>query len=402
MRVLCVALGLTLGAIAMAYAQGGRQIINPDASRPFSGGVKAGNFVYVAGSVGTDSAGAIAKGDVKAQTKQTLQNIDAILKKGGSSLANAASIMVYMRNASDFPAMNEAYAAMFAKDPPTRTTVVINQAFANADALVEIAAVGIANGAERMAVHPSDWVRSPAPYNYGIKSGDTLFLSGLVSRNGKDNTNVKGDMAAQTKTILDNGAAVLKQAGMSFADVVASRVYITDEANFQAMNAAYRPYFTAGSLPARATVKVGLTSADYVVEITMIAVKNASRKAVATPNADGSTPAANPNANLSAAIQVGNRLYVSGITGNTASNKGDAKTQTAETLTRIERTLKAAGFDWSNVVDSTVYLGNMADYQGMNGAYREKLMKDFPARATVGTGLMGADAAVEIMMVAAK
>jgi 2-iminobutanoate/2-iminopropanoate deaminase len=388
--------------MAMAYAQAGRQIINPDATRPFSGGVKSGNFLFVAGSVGTDATGAVAKGDVKAQTKQTLQNIDAILKKGGSSLANAASVTVYMRNASDFAGMNEAYAAMFPKDPPTRTTVMINQPFAAADALVEIAAVGIANGAERQVIHPSDWVRSPAPYNYGIKSGDTLFLSGLVSRNGKDNTNVKGDMTAQTKTVLDNGAAILKQAGMSFGDVVASRVYITDEANFQAMNAAYRPYFTAGSLPARATVKTGLTSPDYLVEITMVAVKDPSRKAVATPNADGSTPAPNANANLSAAIQVGNRLYVSGITGNTASNKGDATAQTAEALARIERTLKAAGYDWSNLVDSTVYLSNMADYQTMNTAYRDKLMKDFPARATVGTGLMGADAAVEIMMVAAK
>jgi 2-iminobutanoate/2-iminopropanoate deaminase len=396
------ALLLCFGAIAMAYAQAARQIINPDASRPFSGGVKSGNFVFVAGSVGTDASGGVAKGDVKAQTKQTLQNIDAILKKGGSSLANAASVTVYMRNASDFAGMNEAYAAMFPKDPPTRTTVMINQPFAAADALVEIAAVGIVNGAERQVIHPSDWVRSPAPYNYGIKSGDTLFLSGLVSRNGKDNTNVKGDMTAQTKTVLDNGAAILKQAGMTFGDVVASRVYITDETNFQAMNAAYRPYFTAGSMPARATVKTGLTSADYLVEITMVAVKEASRKAIATPNADGSMPAPNANANLSAAVQVGNRLYVSGITGNTASNKGDAKAQTTEALARIERTLKAAGYDWANVVDSTVYLSSMTDYQTMNGAYREKLMKDFPARATVGTGLMGADAAVEIMMVAAK
>ena len=401
MRAYAVLL-LAVSTVAITGAQSGHQVINPDATRPFSGGVKAGTFVYVAGSVGTDAKGAIAKGDVKAQTKQTLENIDAILKKGGSSLANAASVTVYMRNASDFPAMNEAFAAMFPKDPPTRTTVMINQPFAAADALVEIAAVGIANGAERQVIHPSDWVRSPAPYNYGIKSGDTLFMSGLVSRNGKDNTNVKGDMTVQTKTVLDNGAAILKQAGMTFGDVVASRVFITDETNFQAMNAAYRSYFTAGSMPARATVKTGLTSPDYLVEITMVAVKNASRKAVATPAADGTVPAANPNAVLSSAIQVGNRLYLSGITGNTASNKGDAKAQTTEALARIERTLKAAGFDWSNVTDSTVYLSDMANYQTMNGAYRDALMKDFPARATVGTGLMGADAAVEIMMVASK
>jgi 2-iminobutanoate/2-iminopropanoate deaminase len=391
---------LSLGAVAMTFAQSSRQIIGPDATRPFSAGVKAGGLVYVAGTVGTDAKGAVAKGDVKAQTKQTLANIDATLKKGGSSLANAASVLVYLRNASDFAAMNEVYATMWPKDPPTRTTVVVLQAFANADALVEISAVGIPTGSERAVVHPSDWMRSPAPYNYGIKSGNTLFLSGLVSRNGKDNTNVKGDVTAQTKTVLDNGAAILKQAGMSFADVVSARVYITDEGNFQAMNAAYRPYFTAGSMPARATVKTALTSPDYLVEITMVAVKDAGRKATTTPNADGTPGTA--NANLSSAVQVGNRLYLAGITGNTAANKGDAKAQTAECLTRIERTLKAAGLGWSNVDDSVVYLTDMANYQTMNAAYREKIGKDFPARATVGTGLMGADALVEIMMTATK
>jgi enamine deaminase RidA (YjgF/YER057c/UK114 family) len=49
-----------------------------------------------------------------------------------------------------------------------------------------------------------------------------------------------------------------------------------------------------------------------------------------------------------------------------------------------------------------VYLPDMANYQNMNAAYRDVLKKDFPARATVGTGLMGADAAVEIMMTAVK
>ena len=392
-----LALVLFVGAVSMTFAQSGRQLYGADATRPFSAAAKSGGFIYVAGTIG---AAADTKGDIKAQTKQTLSNIDATLKQAGSSLANAVSTMVYLRNASDFAGMNEMYATFFQKDPPARTTVVVTQPLANPDGLVEIAVVAVPNGAERTVVHPGDWMRSPAPYNYGIRSGNTLFMSGLVSRKGKDNSNVKGDMTTQTKTVLDNAAAILKQAGMGFGDVVSSRVYITDDSGFQAMNAAYRPYFTAGSMPARATVKVGLTSPDYGVEITLVAVKDSSRKAIATPNADG-TPGAT-NANLSAAVQVGNRLFLSGITGNTATNKGDAKAQTAESLSRIERTLKAAGFGWQNVVDSVVYLPDMANYQAMNGVYREKLVKEFPARATVGTGLMGADAAIEIMMAAVK
>ncbi|HEV2983310.1 MAG TPA: RidA family protein [Vicinamibacterales bacterium] len=401
MRLPVTLIVATMTAVLASGQQSAKQIIttggNP--ALPFSPAVKAGGLIFVAGTLGTNSSGAIAKGDIKAQTKQTLENISTTLKAAGSSLPNAASAMVYLRSASDFAAMNEVYASYFPKDPPTRTTVIVPQPLANADGLIEISMVAIPAGGERVVVHPSDWIKSPNPYSYGIRTGNTLFLSGLVSRNGKDNTNIKGDITAQTKVVLDNGAAILKAAGMSYADVVSSRVYLPDDSTFQAMNAAYRSYFAAAP-PARATVKAGLNSADNAVEITMVAVKDASRTAITTPNADGAP--GTPNQNLSSAIRVGNRLFVAGITGNTATNKGDVKAQTTEVLARVGRTLKAAGFEWSNVVDGVVYLPDMTKFQDMNAAYRETFSKDFPARATVGTGLMGADAAVEIMFTAVK
>jgi len=292
--------------------------------------------------------------------------------------------------------MNEVYRTYWTKDLPARTTVVVpllNQG------LVEISAVAVPNGGERVVVNPSGWASSPNPYSYGIKTGNTLFLAGLVSRNGKDNSVIKGDMATQTKAVLDNAAAVLKAGGMSFADVASSRVYITDPAAFQDMNTAYRTAF-ATDPPARATVKAQLASPDYAVEITMVAVKGANRTAFTTPTPDGKPGTKNPN--LSSAIRVGNRLYVAGILGNTESNKGDAKAQTAEALARIGRTIKAAGFDWNHVVEGVVYLPDLTKFNDMNASYREMLSKDFPARATVGAGLMGADGQVEIMFTAAK
>jgi 2-iminobutanoate/2-iminopropanoate deaminase len=398
MRLTALAVLVIAGSLVTS-AQSSKQTFRTNPQLPFSGAVKAGGLIYVAGTIGPAS-GAIAKGDIKGQTKQTIDNIAATLTEAGSSLANVASVMIYLRSASDFAAMNDVYATYWPKDPPTRTTVIVTQPLAVADGLIEISMVAIPNGGERVVVHPAGWMKSPNPYSYGIKTGNTLFLSGLISRNGKDNSVVKGDIAAQTKTVLDNGGEILKAAGMSFADVVSSRIYLPDDSTFQAMNAAYRPYFTAGSMPARATVKAGLSTTDYLVEVTMVAVKDPSRKAITTPNADGSAGTA--NANLSSAVQVGNRLYVAGITGNTAANKGDVKAQTAEVLARVGRTLKAAGFDWVNVVDGVVYLPDMTKFQDMNASYRVALTKDLPARATVGTGLMGADAAVEIMFTAVK
>ncbi len=284
------------------------------------------------------------------------------------------------------------------KDPPARTTVIVDGTPA-ADGLFEISIVAVPDGAERVIVRPSDWSNSPLPYSYGIKSGNTLFLAGLVSRNGKDNSNIKGDITAQTKAVMENGAAILKAAGMTYADVVQARVYITDKNNFQAMNTAYRSYFPAAP-PARATVRTGLTGPDYLIEVGMIAVQGASRRAINTPSADGKAGTANPN--LSAAIQIGNRLFVSGLTGSTPENKGNAAAQTTEALARVARTLKAAGFDMADVVEGMAYAADRTKFPEINAAYKAAFQKDFPARTGVSVGLMGADAEVEFSFIAQK
>jgi reactive intermediate/imine deaminase len=389
---LCATLAFFIAAVSMTFAQSSKQVFpgaNP--ASPFSAAVKADGLIYVSGTLGSSSGGS----DVKAQTKQVLDNISATLKTAGSSLANAASVTVYLKNQADFAGMNEVYRGYWTKDPPARTTVMVP--LLN-EGLVEIAVVAVPDGGDRVVVNPSEWSASPNPYSYGVKTGNTLFMSGLIARNGKDNTAIKGDMTTQTKAVLDNGAAVLKAAGFSYSDVVASRIYISDQAAFQDMNKVYQTYFPANP-PARATVKALLTTADYSVEITMVAVKG-SKKAFTTPAEDGKPGTANPN--LSSAIQVGNRLYVSGILGNTAANKGDIKAQTAEAMVRIGRTMKAAGFDFNNIVDGVVYLPDLTKFADMNASYVEKLVKDRPTRATVGAGLMGADAAVEIMFTAVK
>src|SRR5436190_8095153 len=229
----------------MTFAQSSKQVFpNANASMPFSTAIKADGLIYVSGTLGSG-------GDVKAQTKQVLDNISAALKTAGSSLANAASMTVYLKNQSDFAAMNEVYRTYWTKNPPARTTVMVP--LLN-EGLVEISAVAVPDSGERGVVNPSDWMTSPDPYSYGVRPGNTLFLAGLISRNGKDNSAIKGDMTAQTKTVMENGAAVLKAAGFSFADVVSSRIYITDSGAFQDMNTVYRTYFPTDP-PARATVK---------------------------------------------------------------------------------------------------------------------------------------------------
>jgi aminoacrylate peracid reductase len=368
--------------------QGQRQVFPGAATAPFSAATKADGLIYVAGTLAQE-------GDIKVQTKKVLDDIGATLTKAGSSLANVASVHVYVKNAADVAAMTEVWRTVFPKDPPARTTIIAD--LVRPTALVEMAMVAIPNGGERIAITPPGW-STANPYSYAIKSGDSLFMSGLISRNAKDNTPIEGDMAAQTKMVFANAAELLKAAGFALEDVVATRIAITDGTKFQEMNANYSPNFPKNP-PARATVIAGLPGPQYLVEMTFTANKK-PKEVFTTPAADGSP--GKPSPILSSAIKVGNRLYVSGILGNNAENKGNAEAQTKELLTRIERTIKAAGFGWTDVVDGIVYITDLNNFEPMNTAYRAALVKDFPARATVKVGLVGADGLVEIMFVASK
>lgn len=369
-----------------------REIISagPQPKGPYSSAVRAGGLIYVSGVLARDASGAIAgRGDVTAQTAAVVERCRAILAAADCSLDRVVAVMVYLKSAADFQTMNDAYRRFWPKDPPTRTTVVTD--LVAPDALVEMSMIAAAPDAERTIVHPRDWMPSPNPYSYAIRSGDVLFLSGLVSRNGKDNTAVAGDVATQTRVIMDNAGALLAAAGLTYANVVSTRVFLPDIGAFQAMNGAYRPYFTAAP-PARATVQTALAGSQYSVEITMLA-SSANREAIEIGT---------PNPNLSGAIRTGNRLYLSGILGNTAANAGDVSAQTRDTLARVGKTLDAAGFAPSDIVDGIVYLTNLADYERMNDEYRRFFGSSLPARTTVRSGLVAPGAVVEIMFTAVK
>ncbi len=358
---------------------------------PYTPAVKAGGLIYVSGTLAQDEAGAlVGAGDVAAQTRRVLERMDEVLRAAGSSLPQVASVTVYLTSADHFAAMNDVYRTYWPKDPPARTTVI--SSFVLPGALVEMTMIAVPDGGERVVVHPGAWKASPNPYSYGIRSGDTLFLSGLVSRNGRDNSVVTGDITAQTRVVMENAGEILKAAGMSYANVVSSRIYLPETSVFAQMNAAYREYFPSDP-PARATVRAGLAGSQYAVEITMVASR-AKREAVS----DGRP--ANPN--LSPAIRAGNTLYLSGMLGNTPETRGDIAAQTRATLARLKSTMAAAGFAPADVVDSMVYLTDLSTFAGMNSEYRTFFGSEFPARTTVQAGLVAPDGLVEIMMTAVK
>jgi 2-iminobutanoate/2-iminopropanoate deaminase len=108
-------------------------VIRPGA--PFSPAIMAGKWLYLSGMVGRGSSG-FAAGDVRAQTRQTLENLLATLKAGGLSFGNVVDATVFLGDSRYYDEMNEAYSEMIPNAPPARATV--GTPLMSPEALVEI------------------------------------------------------------------------------------------------------------------------------------------------------------------------------------------------------------------------------------------------------------------------
>jgi 2-iminobutanoate/2-iminopropanoate deaminase len=124
-----------------------RQIIQtknaPSAIGPYSQGVIVNqSVIYTAGQVAINPAtGVVAEGGIKEQTARVLENIKAILDAGGSNLRNVVKTTVFLKDMTEFSAMNEVYGAYFNESPPARTTVEVSRL--PRDVQVEIEAVAL-------------------------------------------------------------------------------------------------------------------------------------------------------------------------------------------------------------------------------------------------------------------
>jgi 2-iminobutanoate/2-iminopropanoate deaminase len=115
----------------------------PKAIGPYSQAIRANGLVFVSGQVAFDPATQqIIDGDVATQTERVLQNLTAILQAAGTSLDRALKTTVFLKNMSDFAAMNEVYARHFTKEPPARSTVEV--ARLPREVLVEIDVIALA------------------------------------------------------------------------------------------------------------------------------------------------------------------------------------------------------------------------------------------------------------------
>ena len=118
--------------------------------------------------------------------------------------------------------------------------------------------------------------KAPAPigpYNQAVLSGNTLYASGQIAINPITGELVTNNINDETQQVMQNIAAILEAANMTFENVVKATIFIMDMNNFGAINAVYGSFFNEKTAPARETVQVACLPKNVNVEISIIAVQ---------------------------------------------------------------------------------------------------------------------------------
>ena len=122
----------------------------------------------------------------------------------------------------------------------------------------------------KIIIKPAKSPVAVGPYNHAVRIGDLLFCAGQIPISPADGLLVAGDIKAQTERVLENVKAILEDQNLTVANVVKSMVFLTDLANFAAMNEVYAKYFPE-NFPARSTVQVAGLPMGASVEIEVVA-----------------------------------------------------------------------------------------------------------------------------------
>ena len=109
---------------------------------PYSPALRVGNLLFLSGQIPLDpSTGQLVEGDIRAQTRQVMQNMSELLEAGGADFSHVARTTIFLADMNDFATVNEIYASYFTEPYPARATVQV--ARLPRDVRVEIDAIAV-------------------------------------------------------------------------------------------------------------------------------------------------------------------------------------------------------------------------------------------------------------------
>ena len=348
----------------------------PAPAGPYSPGISAGDYIYIAGQ-GAEGPDGKMPATFEAQVRQTLENVKAVVEAAGLTMEHIIYTQVYLEEIQNFDRMNRVYAEFFPKAPPARATLGVAKL---AGTPVEINAVAVRDLANKKVIEVPGY-DSREPASAGILTHDRLFVSAMRGRDLRTGV-VPADPATQVDMALDGLKAVVEAAGLKLGHMVFVNPYLTKQIPAKIMNKLYASRFEFGNTPARATIEVSSLPEGAQIEFTGVAVKDLSQRRAVRPKNMAPSPTASP------CVFAGDTLYCSAKSGfipgpNSGVYAGTVETQVRQSVRNLLDNLEEADMDLGDVVVANVYLDDVADFQAMNKVYAKYFKPPYPARTTV-------------------
>jgi reactive intermediate/imine deaminase len=348
----------------------------PAPAGPYSPGINAGDYLYVAGQ-GAHAPDGSMPDTFEGQVRQTLENVKAVVEAAGLTMDHVVYTQVYLEDIQKFEQMNAVYAQYFAKAPPARATLGVAKLVRTP---VEINAVAVRDLANKKPILVPGYDPGE-PVSPGILTHDQLFVSAMRGRDLRTGA-VPADPAAQVDAALDGVKAVVEAAGLQLSHMVFVNPYLTRQIPMRVMNKLYAARFEFGNTPARATISVSSLPGGAQIEYTGVAVRELSQRRAVRPKNMPPSPTASP------CVFAGNTLYCSAKSGfipgpNSGIYAASVENQVRQSMRNLLDNLEEADMDFGDVVASNVYLDDVSDFQEMNKIYAKYLKTPYPARTTV-------------------
>lgn len=235
------------------------------------------------------------------------------------------------------------------------------------------------------------------PYSPGILAGEFLYVSGQGARDGAGN--LPATEEARVRQTLENVKSIVTAAGLTMEHIVYAQVYLHPSTSYEAMNKVWSEYFPKNP-PARATLGVFRMPTETPVEVNAVAIRTLSHKKVISPDWFPN------NLNISAAVDAGDRVFLSGFLGRelgTGKVPEEPSTQVNLALDRIGAVLKSVGLDYRHMVFVNPYHTKAIPRKVLDEAYAKRFeFGNTPARATIQVEFLPLGTNIELTGVAVK
>jgi 2-iminobutanoate/2-iminopropanoate deaminase len=242
---------------------------------PFVEAARAGDLLFISGQIGAiPGQKEVATGGVGAETRQTMENIGAILRRNGLGYGDLVKCTMMLTDMAQWGEMNSAYSSFFADGRyPARSTI-------GAAALAMGAKVEIECIAQFPLRRDAVNVTAPlGPYSQAVRSDGMVYISGIIAYDPRTHRFAAPTIAAQMERVFLNLDDILAGANLSRKDIVKTTLLLRYSTDMPGANTAYAAYFSYDPKPARTTIP-GLDwgQPNILVELEVIAAAPATKE----------------------------------------------------------------------------------------------------------------------------